>query len=133
LGRENNKGNLKQDIWALKARGLGKVRKCRAIKCPDGVRFVFCEIFELILSAAFLSGYLPPEYLSRPLEEAAKQVHLKFFLFGAQLGWGRLSGDRGGELTVDVAVRKMGFQELSSGLPRLVAVDIFPNASHTRI
>lgn len=71
--------------------------------------------------------------MSRPLEEAAKQVHLKFFLFGAQLGWGRLSGDRGGELTVDVAVRKMGFQELSSGLRRLVAVDIFPNAKRTRI
>lgn len=82
---------------------------------------------------AFLSGYLPPEYLSRPLEEGAKHVHLKFFLFGAQLGWGRLSGDRGGELTGDVAVRKMGFQELSSRLRGLVAADIFPNANHTRI
>lgn len=71
--------------------------------------------------------------MSGPLEEAAKHVHLQFMLFGAQLGWGRLSGNRGGELTVDVAARKMGFQELSSGLRRLVAVDIFPNASHTRI
>lgn len=38
-----------------------------------------------------------------------------------------------GELTVDAAARKMGFQELSSGLRRLVAVDIFPNAKHTSI
>lgn len=101
--------------------------------CPGGVRFAFWELFELILSAAFLSGCLLPDYLSRPLEVAAKHAHMKFFLFGALLGWGRLSGNKGGELTVDVAVRKMGLQELSSGWRRLLAVDIFPNASHTRI
>lgn len=96
FGKGIAKGSFKQDDWALTARGFGKVGRCRgrAIKYRGGIRFVFCEIFELILSAAFLLGYLLPEYLSRPGEEAASRVHLKFFLFGAQLGGGGRGGGK---------------------------------------